>query len=220
MKEMNIENSWAVYETIIELFSNNQDEVIVSQLSEVYRKLIAMAKNNIDFNKIKDDLEKIILVLGQGTEKEAVQQFKVLVAFLLDAAGIHKAFKVQKWAAKAIIKDFESREEFQFKKGVAKSYYNLLVLSTVDDDLDTIEATYKQLEAKTKYVANDMVKDYFYEGQRTFAVELFKRGHLDRSEAYIKDNLKEKDSFLGRYYLGWIYEQKKLNKKSSKSIWR
>ena len=211
-----IENSRAVYETIIELFSNNQDELIVSQLSEVYRKLITMAKNNIDFNKIKDDLEKIILVLGQGTEKEAVQQFKVLVA-LLDAAGIHKAFKVQKWAAKAIIKDFESREEFQFKKGVAKSYYNLLVLSTVDDDLDTIEATYKQLEAKTKYVTNDMVKDYFYEGQRTFAVELFKRGYLDRSEAYIKDNLKEKDSFLGRYYLGRIYEQKSLMKKALKA---
>ena len=210
------DNSRKVYETIIELFSNCQDEVIIGQLSEVYRKLITMAKNSMDFNKIKEDLEKVILILDQGTAKEAEQQFKVLVA-LSDAAALHKAFEVQKWAAEAIIKDFESKDEFQYKKGVAKSYYDLLVLATIDDDLDTIEATYKQLGEKTKNVSNDMVKEYFYEGQRTFAIELFKRGYLDRSEVLLKDNLKEKNSFLGHYYLGRLYEQKALMKKALKA---
>ena len=75
-----IDNSRKVYEIIIDLFSNSQDGAIISQLSEVYRKLISMAKNNTDFNKIKEDLERVIQVLDKGTEQEVEQQFKFLVA--------------------------------------------------------------------------------------------------------------------------------------------
>lgn len=210
-----MDGSRGIYETVLDLFRESKDETIILMLSDVYRKLIAMAKSNMDFNRIKDDLEKVIAVLGKGSQKEAEEHFKILQV-LSEEAYTHKVYDVEKWALEAIIKDFDNEADFQYKKGVAKSYYDLLILSTIDDDLETIEKSYKALEEKTKDVTNDMIKDYYYEGQLAFAVELFKRGHLVSSESYLKESLTHKVTFLSHYYLGRIYEEKGSKKKAIK----